>query len=208
MKRYKFIRSGFRPESELTNDTDPRQKREGMTSVGGYLLLLALAFCFDLLFTMPPFLLHFGVAADLIYKFFQPVCHQMDARSFHLFGYKLAVCSRCASIYYGLTFGIAVYPFFRSLRNVSMPGLIYIAIPIATLAADFSVNFLGITQNTFLSRSITGGLLGVSTAFFFVPVWISLMREFSQGNHIRKKSAPAPFGGSRSARREFLINEK
>ncbi len=145
-----------------------------------YLLILALAVIYDILFTLPPILLHFGISADLIYKFFQPVCHQMDARSFHFFGYKLAVCSRCASIYYGLTFGIAIYPFFKSLKNVEIPDLIYIVIPLAGLAADFSVNFLGIAQNTFVTRSITGGFLGVATAFFFVPVWISLMKEFSR----------------------------
>jgi len=143
-----------------------------------YLLLLALAFIYDLSFTLPPFLLHFGINADLIYRLFQPVCHQMDARSFHIFGYKLAVCSRCASIYYGLTLGIASYPFFKSLDNASMPDLIYIVIPIAALATDFSVSFLRIGENTFLSRGITGGFLGVSTAFFLVPIWISLLSEF------------------------------
>ena len=146
-----------------------------------YLLLLALTLIYDLLFTLPPILLHFGIDADLIYKCFQPVCHQMEARSFHIFGHKLAVCSRCASIYYGLTIGIASYPLFKSLDNVTMPNLTYIMIPFAVLVADFSTNFLGITHNTFVTRSITGGFLGVSTAFFLVPVWISLLKEI-QGN--------------------------
>ena len=144
---------------------------------GGYFLLLLLVLAYDFLFTLPPILLRFGLGADLIYKFFQPVCHQMDARSFHLFGYKLAVCSRCASIYYGLTIGIASYPFFKSLRDASIPKFIYILIPGVALALDFSVNFTGIAQNSFTSRAVTGGFLGVSIAYFIVPAWLSLLKE-------------------------------
>lgn len=126
----------------------------------------------------------------------------MDARSFHLFGYKLAVCSRCASIYYGLTIGIASYPLFKSLNNVTIPRLIYIIIPLTVLTADFSVNFLDIAQNTFVTRSITGGLLGISTAFFFVPVWISLIKEFKNN---RNNSF---LDGNNSDGRNSLQNEK
>jgi uncharacterized membrane protein len=167
-----------------------------------YFLLLALAIIYDLLFTLPPILTHFGINAGLLYNFFQPVCHQMDARSFHIFGYKLAVCSRCASIYYGLTFGIASYPLFKPLHKISMPDMIYILIPIAALVADFSVNYLGVGHNTFISRSITGGFLGVSTAFFFVPVWLSLIKEFKNN-----PNAQIP-DGDNSDGRKILQNEK
>jgi hypothetical protein len=93
----------------------------GRIEMRAYLILIALVFFYDLLFTLPPFLLHFGISADLIYRFFQPVCHEMDARSFHIFGYKLAVCSRCASIYYGLTFGYI--SFFQIVEEYSNPEL-------------------------------------------------------------------------------------
>lgn len=142
-----------------------------------YFILLTLAILYDMLFTFPPILLHLGINADILYRFFQPVCDQLDARSFHLFGYKLAVCSRCASIYYGVTLGIIVYPFFRSLKNTQIPGLLYAAIPLAALVADFSINYLGIGHNTFLSRSVTGGTFGISLAFFLVPVWIALLKD-------------------------------
>ncbi len=142
-----------------------------------YLLLLVLALVYDLMFTFPPILLHFGISADLLYRFFRPVCDQMDSRSFHIFGYKLAVCSRCASIYYGATLGIAVYPFIRSLRNIEIPNLWFLSVPLAAMVADFSFDYTSIARNTFLSRSITGGVFGLSLAFFIVPVWVSLFRE-------------------------------
>ncbi len=142
-----------------------------------YAVLLVLALVWDTLFTFPPILLHFGINADIFYRFFQPICDQLEARSFHIFGYKLAVCSRCASIYYGATLGIIAYPFFRSLENIRIPHPAFAAIPLAAMIADFSLNYLGIGHNTFLSRSITGGLFGISLSFFIVPVWISLIRE-------------------------------
>lgn len=143
----------------------------------GYLILLILALLYDTLFTFPPILEHFGINAGVIYQFFHPVCDQLSSRSFHIFGYKLAVCSRCASIYYAGTLGIIVYPFVRSLKDVRIPNPFYLVIPFAAMVADFSVNYLGIGHNTFVSRSITGGAFGFSLAFFLVPVWISLLRE-------------------------------
>jgi len=148
------------------------------TETKSYLILLFLALVYDLLFTFPPILLHLGINADLLYRFFSPVCDQLDSRSFHIFGYKLAVCSRCASIYYGFTFGLILYPFFRPMRNIEIPKLIFFAIPLIALVADFSLDYTTIARNTFLSRSITGGVLGISLAFFVVPVWISLLKEF------------------------------
>ncbi|MCL4539184.1 MAG: DUF2085 domain-containing protein [Bacteroidetes bacterium] len=142
-----------------------------------YLFLLVLAVIYDVMFTVPPLLLHFGINADILYKFFRPVCDQMDSRSFHLFGYKLAVCSRCASIYYGATLGIVLYPFFKPLKDVEIPNLLFLAIPLAALVADFSLDYIDIGHNTFLSRSVTGGVFGISLAFFVVPVWVSLFRE-------------------------------
>ena len=156
-----------------------------------YLLLLALAITYDTLFTLPPILPHYGVNPDLIYRFFQPVCHQMDARSFHLFGYKLAVCSRCSSIYYGFTLGIILYPLFKSLGSTQTPGLTFFVIALTTLIADFSLNYFTPFHNTFLSRSITGGALGISGAFLFVPIWISLMMELSAaGNSAKTRGVP------------------
>ena len=143
-----------------------------------YLVLLALALVYDLLFTFPPILMHLGINADLLYTFFKPVCHQIDARSFHIFGYKLAVCSRCASIYYGFTFGIILYPFFRPLQHVEIPNLIFLVIPLIALIADFSLDYTSAVRNTFMSRSITGSILGISLAFYAAPVWISLLKEF------------------------------
>jgi hypothetical protein len=46
----------------------------------------------------------FNSAAASIYQFFSLICHQIAERSFHLFGYQFAVCSRCFGVYFGLFF--------------------------------------------------------------------------------------------------------
>ncbi len=139
--------------------------------------MIGLALFYDFLFTIPPVLTHLGLNADLLYRFFQPLCHQIDERSFHIFGNKLAVCSRCASIYYGATFGMICYPLFKPLKGSHLPGLLFLAVPLGILIADFAMNFTEVGHNTFVSRSLTGGLFGISLAFYIVPAWMSLMKE-------------------------------
>ncbi len=38
-----------------------------------------------------------------VYQFFSAICHQDPRRSWYLFGEPLAVCIRCASIYFAFT---------------------------------------------------------------------------------------------------------
>ncbi len=48
--------------------------------------------------------------ADVLRWLFQPVCHQIPARSFHLLGEPLAACARCTGLYVGFTLGVAAWP--------------------------------------------------------------------------------------------------
>jgi len=102
----------------------------------------------------------------------------MDSRSFHLFGIKLAVCSRCTSIYYGITAGIIAFPLFKPLKASMIPSIWFAAIPGLLLFVDFLIDYLQLGHNTFLSRSVTGGAFGISLAFFIVPTWLTLLQEF------------------------------
>src|SRR5262245_59186301 len=53
-------------------------------------------------------------SAMAIYRSLSGICHQLPARSFHLHGFPLAVCSRCTGVYVGFALGLMVYPFARS----------------------------------------------------------------------------------------------
>src|SRR5262245_32852563 len=71
-----------------------------------------------------PWLLAKGqiLPAALAYHAFSAVCHQLYERSFTLYGHPLGVCSRCTGIYGGFGFGLILYPFLRSLKEVSFPA--------------------------------------------------------------------------------------
>lgn len=112
-----------------------------------------------------------------IYYFFSPVCHQQDARSFHIFGYKLAVCSRCISIYLGFLIAVILYPIKFKLSNIELPSIWYLLIPVAMIAADAFFDIFGLYANSFLSRSVTGGITGFVLPFFLIPGFVKLFND-------------------------------
>jgi uncharacterized membrane protein len=115
-------------------------------------------------------------AARGIYQSFAYVCHQIPERSFYVAGYPLAVCARCTGLYAGLAAGILLYPLARSLRSTETPARIWLFIAAAPMAVDFSLGFLGLWENTHLSRSLTGALFGLVAALFIVPGLVDLSR--------------------------------
>jgi len=122
-----------------------------------------------------------------IYKLFSPVCHQIDERSFHIAGHKLAVCSRCFSIYIGLLISSIIYPFIFNLKKLVFPNVFFIIIPSILLALDFFLDYAGILKNTILTRSITGFLFGFGFAIFIIPTLINFILEL-QGYFYNKNN--------------------
>jgi uncharacterized membrane protein len=107
--------------------------------------------------------------AAWIYAFFKPLCHQISARSFHLFDEQLAVCARCAGIYFGFAAGILLYPIFRSLNDFTTPSRIWLILAPLPTGIDFALGFFGIWENTHWSRFFTAALFGVVAAIYVVP---------------------------------------
>lgn len=109
-----------------------------------------------------------------LYFFFSPICHQLPLRSFHLLSEPMAVCSRCAGIYYGFLVALIVYPRVRSLcRRIeqSLKVLIFASLP---MIIDVIISRLGILSNNYL-HALTGVILGsVSFCFILPPIleWI------------------------------------
>jgi uncharacterized membrane protein len=112
--------------------------------------------------------------AVAIYKTFSFVCHQIPERSFHLVGYKFAVCSRCTGIYAGLAIAVLSYPLIRSFEDTQTPSLIWLFLAAAPLAIDWSLGYFSIWQNNHASRFATGFLLGAVTVFYILPGLIEL----------------------------------
>ena len=115
-------------------------------------------------------------AALVIYRAFGKVCHQIPERSFYLAGHPFAVCARCTGIYFGFAAGVVLYPLVRSLKCGSAPARKWLLLAGLPAALDFTLGFTGVWENTHLTRSVTGALLGAVTAFYVVPGLMDLSR--------------------------------
>lgn len=117
------------------------------------------------------------LASTAIYQGLSVVCHQAPERSFYFHGYPMGVCSRCVSIYAGFIIGLSLYPFARDLREDRLPHRwILIAAAIPTVM-DFTAGILGLFENTFLSRALTGILFGAVAAFYITPGLVSTFND-------------------------------
>jgi uncharacterized membrane protein len=98
------------------------------------------------------------------------ICHQDPARSFRVCGVTLPVCSRCTTVYLGSLVGITLFPLMRHIEFLSRRLNYLLVISTIPVGLDVAINLLGIWNNTFLSRSISGGFLGLtcSTAFLIL----------------------------------------
>ena len=115
-----------------------------------YAALVAAATLWSLSIVAAPL---FGI--HWMYAFFSTICHQDSTRSWHLAGEPLAVCIRCASIYFAFTISLWI-----GLRaNVR-----WLRISVAIMACEFILARLLI--DAALLRSISGVLVGLAAAPF------------------------------------------
>ncbi len=110
--------------------------------------------------------------ASILYRFFDPVCHQIDGRSFHLFGFPLAVCSRCSSIYIAFLAATLLYPLIYDIRCPAMPSRALLLIALVPMVFDAAVGFVGLYEASYLVRTLTGALFGLVLPLFIIPAAI------------------------------------
>jgi len=100
-----------------------------------------------------------------VYAFFSRICHQESARSWHLSGEPLAVCIRCASVYFAFT---------ASLWLGMKPNARWLRLSIFLMLCEFV--FARLVLDAELLRSLSGVLVGLFAAPF-VKEAIEEMRE-------------------------------
>lgn len=160
------------------------------------ILLGALAWCSAILF-VPYLAASSSPFAVFVYQAFHHICHQLPERSFHLFGEKLAVCARCATIYFSFLIATTLFPFIvrtesfgqRSNTPSATPHRNILLLALLPMVIDVGLDFLGIHESTFATRIITGIIFGGVIPFFILPAAIEGVQQL------------------RASRRRIAINE-
>jgi uncharacterized membrane protein len=153
----------------------------------GFFTVLVALWCIGIL--AAPLLKHAGWAqsADMLYSFFSRVCHQDDARSFHVEGEKIGVCIRCSAIYFGFFLGLITLPLSRALKRKKVPAMGFFLFAVLPMVVDAVLNAAGIHASTPMTRVITGALFGISMPWFVVPIFIEACLQL---NHRNKNHSP------------------
>jgi uncharacterized membrane protein len=131
--------------------------------------------------------------AALLYAVFDPVCHQIAERSFHLWNEPLAVCHRCSGLYLGFALGIASWPAFptAAARLLARPRWI---VACSTPLAIDAVLLL----NTPASRFGTGLLAAFPVALLALAA-ASQLAAASPRSQSSRSLRPASEGSRRAA---------
>lgn len=153
-------------------------------------LTLSGAIIWMTLILLAPYLrVRYPILSGLIYASFSPVCHQIPSRCFYLFGFPLAVCSRCLGIYSGFFTGILAYPIIRGFSKSALPNtrtFLFLSTPIVL---DTIGNFWGLWSTSLWLRFFFGLSWGIILPYYFITGLIEL---FLHLKNTRKTSLTFP----------------
>jgi len=114
--------------------------------------------------------------SSLSYKFFSRVCHQLDSHSFHIAGFKFAVCIRCTCIYASFFLGLILFPMIKRTTIARVHPARALILSLVPMGIDVALATLGIHESTRTTRSITGLIFGLALSIVLVPV----LEEFTE----------------------------
>lgn len=100
----------------------------------------------------------------LLYRGFAVVCHQFEARSFHLDGEPFGVCIRCTAIYAGFLAALILLRTSKRLRERSWHTITLLTVTAVPMALDGMAVLTGVWDGSTLSRTVTGGMFGIGMA--------------------------------------------
>jgi len=118
-----------------------------------------------------------GPVGEFLYTFFHRVCHQVDDRSLHIDGRPLAVCARCASIYFGFFAATLAYLFLKRFARVASSSRWLLLLGALPMVLDVGVGLIGIHEVSNASRIVTGGLFGLASSFVLIPLIIEAVGQ-------------------------------
>lgn len=156
-----------------------------------------------LLFIFPAFLAPYLMAigmerpAKIIYMLYRLTCHQLPDRSFFAFGYQVALCARCSSLYLSFWSVGLLYGLWRStplsrryhLSPLGIKLLFLLALP---LILDGTIQLLGLWESNNILRTITGALAGGGFGLFAYPLLDRGFRQVEVGLNHRREPSQSP----------------
>ncbi len=152
------------------------------------LIISIMGWCF--LIIIPPFIVQSGSfsfeQSKYFYKPFSTICHQYENRSFHIFGYKLAVCARCTGIYFGYFLGTILVTFITIKLWCSYHTVWLIAI--SPILVDVLFDIFRIHQATLITRFVTGFIFGSVAAIILTPLIIEAFNKKYYKTILRSQS--------------------
>jgi uncharacterized membrane protein len=126
-------------------------------------------------------------SSDTAYSFFSRICHQGDARSFHIEGEKFGVCIRCSAVYFGFLAGLLLMPLFGVLKRLHIPKPTLLIAVMVPMLVDVVLNDVGFHVSTTLTRVATGALFGGFMPWYIVPVFLEAWRQIVCQNEIHSQ---------------------
>ena len=97
--------------------------------------------------------------------FFAPLCHQKMERTLTLFGETMAVCSRCAGLYFGAA--LAVILAAAMPRRLRTPHRFWFFAALAPTAIDAVLPWFGLPQLSLVPRHFLAWPAGFAAGWFF-----------------------------------------
>jgi uncharacterized membrane protein len=121
----------------------------------------------------------------IVGAFFNEICHQVPDRCYHIHGIALPVCVRCIWIYLGLATGHILFIYWKPETVRITRALIGV---ITLMILDVLLEKLGLYENWFWSRAVTGSLFGLIVSHFTLLGLRELYCEFTNPfTYVRSK---------------------
>ena len=139
-----------------------------------WVLLVACAFGLALVFA-PPFA---ASHSDVVRLLFDPVCHQIPARSFHVLGEPLTVCHRCTGLYVGFAVGVLAWPWLPTLATRLAANPRWVAVFLIPLAIDWAI-----VVNTPATRFATGLIAAFPVALLSLVAFTQRTNQIPLANN-------------------------
>ena len=95
--------------------------------------------------------------------FFGRLCHQFNDRCYHINGVALPICVRCVWIYLGMAIGHSLFLFWKPESRRITRALVGV---IALMFIDVMFERVGVYNNLFWTRALTGFLFGLIVSHF------------------------------------------